>query len=55
LIWLIQKRTHHGSAKGRISFKAEALRAQSKEFLVKKLSGLCELCVSEYFFTGNPE
>jgi hypothetical protein len=27
-------------------FKAEALRAQSKEFLIKKYSDLCELCVS---------
>jgi hypothetical protein len=27
-------------------FKAEALRAQSKEFLIKKYSDLRELCVS---------
>jgi hypothetical protein len=25
---------------------AEALRAQSKEFLIRKYSDLCELCVS---------
>ena len=27
-------------------FTAEAQRAQSKEFLIKKYSDLCELCVS---------
>jgi hypothetical protein len=27
-------------------FTAEAPRAQSKEFLIKKYSDLCELCVS---------
>jgi hypothetical protein len=29
-----------------IELTAEALRAQSKEFLIKKYSDLCELCVS---------
>jgi hypothetical protein len=48
LIVSIGKKTHRGSAKGRIShsFKAEARMAPSKKLLIKKSSDLCELCAS---------
>ena len=42
------KSKHRGSAKGRIShnFQGEALRARSREFLIKKFSDLCELRIT---------
>ena len=40
------------SAQGLGDCTAEARRARSKEFLIKKYSELCELCAS---FTVNPE
>jgi hypothetical protein len=42
----IQKKTHRGSAKGRIRpqfSRLRPLRAQNKEFLIKKYSGLCTM------------